>query len=103
MFYNGSDDRNGLGEGDFFIDCSYSKFFLDMKKEGSLRYFQNISAYLGFPERIINTGRHLKDFRPERVIYYLNKNNYLLYKFSKIPFDLLYLVNATGSMDPSIE
>ena len=103
MFYNGSDDRNGLGEGDFFIDCSYSKFFLDMKKEGSLRYLQNISAYLGFPERRINTGRHLKDFRPERVIYYLNKNNCLLYKFSKIPFDLLYLVNAKGSMDPSIE
>ena len=103
MFYNGSDNGNGLGEGDIFIDCSYSKFFLDMTKEGTLRYLQNISAYLGSPERRINTGRHPKDFRPERVIYHLNKNNNLHYKYPKIPFDLLYLVDATGSMDPSIE
>ena len=103
MFYNGSDNGNGLGEGDIFIDCSYSKFFLDMTKEGTLRYLQNISAYLGSPERRINTGRHPKDFRPERVIYNLNKNYNLHYKYRKIPFDLLYLVDATGSMDPSIE
>jgi len=103
MFYNGSDNGNGLGEGDIFIDCSYTKFFLDMTKEGTLRYLQNISAYLGSAERRINTGNHPKDFRPERVIYQLRKERELHYKYPKIPFDLLYLVDATGSMDPSIE
>ena len=103
MFYNGTDDGNGLGEGDIFIDCSYTKFFINMTKEGTSRYLQNISAFLGSVERRANTGYHPREFRPEKVNFSLNKNKILHYKFPKIPYDLLYLVDATGSMDNSIE
>ena len=32
LFYNGLDRGDGKEEGDIFINCAYSKFFLDMKK-----------------------------------------------------------------------
>jgi len=37
--------------GDLIIDCSYSKFFLEMKKSEIQRYFQNIVSWLASPEK----------------------------------------------------
>ena len=102
MFYNGNDYGNGLGEGDIFIDCSYTKFFINKTSEGASRYLQNISAFIGSVERRSNTGYHPREYRPDRVYFKLNKNPIFHHKFPKKYFDLLYLVDATGSMKPSI-
>ena len=102
MFYNGIDNGNGLGEGDIFIDCSYTKFFINMTSEGTSRYLQNIGGFIGSVERRANTGYHPRDFRPEPVNFKLDKNPILFHKFLKKKFDLLYLVDATGSMSGSI-
>ena len=103
LFYNGADRGKGTGEGNIFIDCGYTKFFLDMKKTGTYRYLQNIGGFIGSAERRANTGCHPKDFRPERVNFRLNKDPKLFFKYPKKPFDVIYLVDATGSMSGSIE
>ena len=102
MFYNGKDNGNGLGEGDIFIDCSYTKFFINMTSEGTSRYLQNIGGFIGSVERRANTGYHPKDFRPDPVKFKLDKNIIYHHTFPKKTFDLLYLVDATGSMTGSI-
>ena len=38
-------------KGDIIIDCSYSKFFLEMKKSETPRYIQNIVSWLASPEK----------------------------------------------------
>ena len=38
-------------KGDIIIDCSYSKFFLDMKKNETAIYIQNIVSWLASPEK----------------------------------------------------
>ena len=101
LFYNGSDDGNGEGEGDIFIDCGYTKFFLNMKEKGTSQYLQNIGGFIGSSERRNkiypqNPGK----YRPKAVDFKLNKNQ--LYNYQKIPFDVVYLVDATESMDKPI-
>ena len=101
LFYNGSDDGNGEGEGDIFIDCGYTKFFLNMKELGTSQYLQNIGGFIGSSERRNkiypqNPGK----YRPKAVDFKLNKNQ--LYNYQKIPFDVVYLVDATESMDKPI-
>ena len=103
LFYNGLDRGDGTGEGDIFIDCGYTKFFLDMKKCGTSRYLQNIGGFIGSAERRANTGDHPKFFRPDGISFTLKKNPYLYYKYPKKPFDVIYLVDATSSMGRSIE
>ena len=103
LFYNGLDRGDGTGEGDIFIDCGYTKFFLDMKKCGTSRYLQNIGGFIGSAERRYKIGDHPKLFRPDGISFTLNKSSSLYYKYPKKPFDVIYLVDATGSMSGSIE
>jgi len=42
LFYNEKDKGNGEDEDNIFIDYSYTKFFLEMKKKGTYKYLQNI-------------------------------------------------------------
>ena len=104
LFYNGSDKRgDGTGEGDIFIDCAYTKFFLDMKKTGTARYLQNIGGFIGSAERRFKIGDHPRSYRPDPVTFTLKKSPEFHYKYPKKQFDVLYLVDATGSMGGSIE
>jgi len=103
LFYNGQDRGDGTGEGDIFIDCGYTKFFLDMKKCGTSRYLQNIGGFIGSAERRANIGYDPKLYRPEGVNFTLNKSSSLYYKYTKKSFDVIYLVDATASMSGSIE
>ena len=103
LFYNGEDRGDGSGEGDIFIDCAYTKFFLDMKKSGTSRYLQNIGAFIGSAERRYKIGEHPSLYRPDGVFFTLKKNSSLFYKFPKKSFDVVYLVDATGSMGGSIQ
>ncbi len=95
LFYLGQDRENDKGEGDIFIDCGYTKFFLNMKKKGTYRYLQNIAGFIGAAER-----RYLycdpKSYRPEGLNFVFDKNKYYNYKIT--PYDVVYLVDATGSM-----
>ena len=63
-FYSSIDEK-----GDIIIDCSYTKFFLEMGTHGTPRYIQNIISWLGSPEK-----HYLKDgckdgseYRPKKV------------------------------------
>ena len=103
LFYNGEDRGDGTGEGDIFIDCAYTKFFLDMKKSGTSRYLQNIGAFIGSAERRYKIGEHPSLYRPDGVFFTLKKNSSFFYKFPKKSFDVVYLVDATGSMGGSIQ
>ena len=49
------------------------------------------------------TGYDPKLYRPDGVNFTLNKSPSLYYKYSKKPFDVIYLVDTTGSMSGSIE
>ncbi len=46
VFYSSNDDK-----GDIVVDCSYTKFFLEMGTKGTPRYIQNIISWLGAPEK----------------------------------------------------
>lgn len=46
VFYSSNDDK-----GDIVVECSYTKFFLEMGKKGTPRYIQNIVSWLGALEK----------------------------------------------------
>ena len=100
LFYCGQDRGDGSGEGDIIIDCGYTKFFLDMKKCGTYRYLQNIGGFIGSAERRSNMGFEPRLYRPEGVSFVFKKK---FYEYPKKPFDVVYLVDATGSMSESIK
>ena len=107
LFYNGRDKGDGTGEGDIFIDCGYTKFFLEMKTRGTSQYLKNIGGFLGSLQRrarieqILNCPRL---YRPEKVEFAFIKNDpKYFYDYPKIPYDIVYLVDATGSMGGSIQ
>ncbi len=103
LFYNGVDRGDGTGEGDIFIDAAYTKFFLDMKKTGTERYLQNIGGFIGSAERRYKTGEHPRLYRPDQIFFELKKDSAHYYKFPLKQFDVLYLVDATGSMGGTIK
>ena len=73
-----------------------------MKEHGTSRYLQNIGGFIGSAERRANSGCDAKLFRPRAVTFTLDKNPDKYYKYHKKPFDVIYLVDATGSMTGSI-
>ena len=75
-----------------------------MKKCGTSRYLQNIGGFIGSAERRDNNddNYHPRFYRPEKVKFKLDKNPKYFYKYPKIPFDVVYLVDATVSMGESI-
>ena len=81
LFYLGLDRGYGLGEGNIFIDCGYSKFFSGMEKIGICRYLQNIGGFIGSAERRFELGGHPRLFRPEPVSFILNKSSSSYYKY----------------------
>ena len=68
-----------------------------MKKCGTSRYLQNIGGFIGSAERRANIGCDPKLYRPDGVTFTLNKSSSLYYRYPKKPFDVIYLVDATGS------
>ena len=54
-------------------------------------------------KRRANTGYDPKLYRPDGVNFTLNKSPSLYYKYPIKPFDVIYLVDGTGSMSGSIE
>ena len=62
--------------GDIFIDCGFTKLFLNMKKDNSIyQYFQNIAAWTARPEiHIAYEMIEPKDWRPDCIDYKIDPN-----------------------------
>ena len=102
LFYSSNDDK-----GDIVIDCSYTKFFLEMGKQGTPRYIQNIVSWLGAPEK--HQQRDMckdgSEFRPKAVNIHINWNSKWK-KFKKRPkifknpeeMKTLFAIDCSGSI-----
>ena len=101
IFYAGED-----GYGDLVFDNSYTKFFLEMKKCGTFRYVQNIAAWTAAPERSDVIYRvKPRDYRPKAVIYKITSERFTNFRspyLSVSDFDLLFMIDSTGSMSGSL-
>ena len=99
IFYAGED-----GYGDLVFDNSYTKFFLEMKECGTFRYVQNVAAWTAAPERSsVIYGVKPKDYRPKAVIYEITSERFTAFREPPLSdFDLLFLIDATGSMGGSL-
>ena len=62
--------------GDIFIDCGFSKLFLNMKKDnGIIRYFQNLAAWTVAAEiHLKYENIEPKDWKPDRIEYKIDTN-----------------------------
>ena len=72
LFYSSNDEK-----GDIVIDCSYTKFFLEMGKEGTPRYIQNIISWLGAPEKHQQRDncKDGSDYRPKAINIIIDWND----------------------------
>ena len=61
-------------KGDIIIDCSYSKFFLEMKRNDIQRYIQNIVSWLASPEKHQKRDmcRDGTEYRPKHIDIQIN-------------------------------
>ena len=101
LFYGSNDEK-----GDIVIDCSYTKFFLEMESQGTPRYVQNIFSWLGSVEKhqMKDGCKDGTEFRPLQIVLGVNYDA-KWDRFLKEPiseFDLVYLVDITGSMSDSL-
>ena len=72
VFYSSNDDK-----GDIVVDCSYTKFFLEMGTKGTPRYIQNIVSWLGAPEKhqMKDKCKDGADYRPKAIDIQINWND----------------------------
>jgi hypothetical protein len=94
-------------EGDIVVDCSYTKFFLEMGTKGTPRYIQNIVSWLGAPEKhqTRDDCRDGSDFRPRKIDIQIDWNDKWS-GFKERPKDLskpenmktLFAVDCSGSI-----
>ena len=72
VFYSSNDDK-----GDIVVDCSYTKFFLEMGTKGTPRYIQNIISWLGAPEKHQQRDncKDGSDYRPKAIDIQINWND----------------------------
>ena len=72
VFYSSNDDK-----GDIVVDCSYTKFFLEMGTKGTPRYIQNIVSWLGAPEKHQQRDKCKdgSDYRPKAIDIQINWND----------------------------
>jgi len=72
LFYLSDEKKRG----DIFIDCGFTKLFLNMKKEDTaFRYFQNIASWSARTEiHLMYDGIDARDWRPEGIDYTIDVN-----------------------------
>ena len=72
VFYSSNDEK-----GDIVVDCSYTKFFLEMGTKGTPRYIQNIVSWLGAPEKhqAKDNCKDGSDYRPKSIDLQINWND----------------------------
>jgi hypothetical protein len=94
---------------DVIIDYGFTKLFTELATDGTLRYVQNIAALT------VQCEKHLrqlgqkgpKTFRPAQFTFPIDEPVRKTHPFKQRawsgPFDVLYLCDATGSMDSTIQ
>jgi len=72
VFYSSNDDK-----GDIVVDCSYTKFFLEMGTKDTPRYIQNIVSWLGAPEKhqAKDNCKDGTEFRPKSIDLQIDWND----------------------------
>jgi hypothetical protein len=94
--------------GDVIIDCGFTKLFTELQEDGTLRYVQNIACMtIQCEKRKRESGENgPKIFRPTPFTQKIDetaKGPGFRPRFMLLPFDVLYLCDATGSMSGAIE
>ena len=95
LFYLSDEKKRG----DIFIDCGFTKLFINMEKDDTaFRYFQNIASWTAREEIHINyDGMRAKDWRPDGIDYTIDINkkwtNFAVKKGGIQKIDLLKLSN----------
>ena len=97
-FYASDDEK-----GDICIDCSYTKFFLEMGTQGTPRYIQNIVSWFGAPEKHIQKDGYKdgSEYRPKAVQININWNDkWNGFKIRPGPQNMrtLFAVDCSGSI-----
>ena len=104
-FYYPSKPNNQCG--DLFFDCGFTKLFYELKyseNDGTERYILNIAGFLAqYERRHYELGENgPKIFRPTKFSMIIDENK-LSSSILNPAFDILYLVDATGSMSGQIQ
>ena len=99
LFYCSNED-----EGDIIIDCSYTKFFLEMDTTGTPRYLMNICSWLAAIEKH-NIKKDCNDainFRPKSIdleIFWNSKFTKFMERKNKLKdMKTLFVVDDSGSV-----
>ena len=73
------------GEGDLIFDGAWTRIFINMKKKGTYRYFQNIIGFTARPEVHLSNHINPKEYRPKKVTRISSEdlNNKLKYIMNK--------------------
>jgi len=87
-------------EGDIIIDCSYTKFFLEMDKTGTPRYFLNICSWLAAYEKQYIKGKKSTPKYIDFKINYKDKfNKFMERKDKRIEYmKTLFAIDNSGSV-----
>ena len=72
LFYLADEKRRG----DIFIDCGFTKLFINMEKDDTaFRYFQNIASWSARAEmHLFYDNKDIKEWRPEGINYSIDIN-----------------------------
>ena len=87
--------------GDIFIDCGFSKLFLNMKKDnGIIRYFQNLAAWTLHPEiHLIYENIEPKDWRLDSIDYKIDINKrWTNFEINLFKLKTLFAFDNSGSI-----
>ena len=90
LFYLSDEKKRG----DIFIDCGFTKLFLNMEKDDTaFRYFQNIASWSARTEiHLIYDKLDARDWRPQCIDYKINPNKkWTNFKEKVVKIDLMKL------------
>ena len=68
------------GYGDVVIDCGFTKCFLEMQEEGTLRYIRNLSAVTSRCDVLMKEGKDPQTWKPDCINYKLDLNKKYFWK-----------------------
>ena len=73
----------GRGCGDVVIDCGFTKCFLEMEEQGTLRYIRNLSAVTSRCDVLMKEGEDPQIWKPDFIDYKLDLSKNYFWKYYK--------------------
>ena len=71
----------GRGCGDVVIDCGFTKCFLEMEEQGTLRYIRNLSAVTSRCDVLMKEGEDPQIWKPDFIDYKLDLSKNYFWKY----------------------